>query len=176
MGNEYYTPTPGWLNYVQPNTLGVTGYSGTSAPSGLQSIIGAATPISAAAAAAPALVSGGLGILGGLLAPSMKKQLSWQREHLAKLAEMRVGMTDKYMKPKDAYVNLAGNGQMGQLGELLSRLLAGKAQMYNGQNAGNWGISFSDVFNNLKNPSATSTPRPVTGNSMPAWAGNVGRR
>jgi len=140
MGNDYYSnpnalsmgmpntnPQPAWANFLG-NTASSVASTGLSSALGL---LGSANPVGFLASAAPGLASGVMGILGGLLAPSQKTKDKWQREHLQKLSQQRVNMTDKYLKPADKYVNLAGNN-MQPMGDLLQQILAKKAAMYTG--------------------------------------------
>lgn len=126
-------------------------------------------------AALPAIAEGGMNILGGLIAPSMKKKWKWERKHLDELTKQRLGSINKSMKPTTPYFNMARNAP--QMNEMLSKLLAGKADMYMGQNAGRWDINFPQLIQQLGAPPApVSAPGagPVTpgslGGRLPPWA------
>lgn len=180
MGDKIYSQNLGQFSLAQgqpawipaAGTVAAGGSGGGVASRLLSAGLGALTasnPISFGAAAAPALVQGAFGLLGGLLAPSQKKKWKWEREHLQKLTDQRLASIDKSMKPKTEYFNFAQGAP--QASNLLNSLLGAKAGMYYGGAgaAPGWGgNNLSAAIQGMQAPQRSVTPA-----TLPAWAQRV---
>ena len=160
---------PAWI--PSPGTAAKGGGGGLGGALGsIASLAGAANPMSFLASAAPGLVQGAFGLIGGLMAPSQKKKWKWEREHLGKLTDQRLSSINKSMKPDTPYFNMAKNAP--QMTGMLNNLLGAKAGMYYGGAAGapQWSNAMSGPIQGLSAPQSPANPTP---GRVPPWAKGI---
>lgn len=158
---------PAWI--PSPGTAAAGGGGGIGGALGsIAGLAGAANPMSFLASAAPGLVQGAFGLVGGLLAPSQKKKWKWERQHLQKLTDQRVSNINKTMKPGTAYFNMAQNAP--QMSGLLNSLMGAKASMYYGGAAPPWGNTLAGPIQGLSAPHSPVTP---SQGRLPSWAKGI---
>lgn len=123
-------------------------------------------PVSFLDAMAPGIPEAAVGLLS-LLGPSEKTKLKWKRQNWEEMMKTKLGAVKSNMKPNLPYFNFAQSA--GPMTDLFNKLMAGKAQMYFGQNSAPWGMNFADTFAKL----GASTAKPMTAQALPPWAANV---
>ena len=126
-------------------------------------------------AAAPAIISGIAGLLGGAMsgagkaAAAKREYETWQKKRAQEQSDVQ-----KYLKPELGRVNYEQNA--GSFGDTLDRLLMGRAgEQVSPDRASSMGLNFKDILASLgtaqRDPNSWDQNNPWGGRTPPSWVG-----